>query len=79
MTAVFTGGGISTLTEAELYIRGAETLLASWEQYARGAVGAKLQRLGGVAAAVFPDGPERDVYNNRVRVSRRRTVRRMGA
>ena len=55
---------MSKLTDAELYLRGAETLLASWEQYARGAVGATLQRLAGVAAAVFPDGPERAVYNN---------------
>lgn len=64
MTARLTGHGISTLTDAELYIRGAETLLASWEQYARGAVGATLQRLAGVAAAVFPHGPEREIYNN---------------
>jgi ribosomal protein S18 acetylase RimI-like enzyme len=56
--------GMSKLTEAELYLRGAETLLASWEQYARAADGATLQRLAGVAAAVFPNGPERDVYNN---------------
>ncbi|MGN6166776.1 MAG: GNAT family N-acetyltransferase [Solirubrobacteraceae bacterium] len=55
---------VSTLTDAELYIRGAETLLASWEQYARGAVGATLRRVAGVAAAVFPSGPEREVYNN---------------
>ena len=55
---------MSKLTDAELYLRGTETLLASWEQYARGATGATLQRLAGVAAAVFPNGPERDVYNN---------------
>jgi len=36
---------MSELTDAELYLRGAETLLASWEQYARGAAGATLQRL----------------------------------
>lgn len=51
-------------TDAELYHRGAETLLASWEQYARGAEGARLHRLPGVAAAVFPNDPERGVYNN---------------
>ena len=27
-------------TDAELYLRGTETLLASWEEYARGATGA---------------------------------------
>ena len=56
--------GVSKLTDAELYRRGAETLLASWEQYARGASGATLQRYPGVAAAVFPNEPERAVYNN---------------
>jgi ribosomal protein S18 acetylase RimI-like enzyme len=52
------------LTDADLYLRGAETLLASWEQYARGAAGAAVQRSPGVAAAVFPNEPERAVYNN---------------
>ncbi len=56
--------GMFTLTDAELYVRGAETLVASWEQYARGAAGATLQRFPGVAAAVFPFEPERSVYNN---------------
>jgi len=56
--------GMSKLTDAELYLRGAETLLASWERYARAATGAALQRCPGVAAAVFPNGPERAVYNN---------------
>lgn len=56
--------GMSGLTDAELYLRGAGTLLASWEQYARGAARATLQRFPGVAAAVFPDEPERGVYNN---------------
>jgi ribosomal protein S18 acetylase RimI-like enzyme len=52
--------------DADLYRRGAATLLASWEEYARGAEGAALQRLPGVAAAVFPHEPERSVYNNAV-------------
>jgi ribosomal protein S18 acetylase RimI-like enzyme len=51
-------------SDAELYLRGAETLLASWEEYARGATGAAVRRSPGVAAAVFPDEPERAVYNN---------------
>jgi hypothetical protein len=52
------------LTDADLYARGSETLLASWETYARGSPGAAVQRLPGVAAAVFPREPERGVYNN---------------
>ena len=53
-------------TAAELYRRGCATLLASWEEYARGATGAAVRRFPGVVAAVFPDGPERAVYNNAV-------------
>ena len=51
-------------SDADLYRRGAETLLASWEEYARGASGASVRRSPGVAAAVFPNEPERAVYNN---------------
>src|SRR4051812_18037188 len=58
------GAAGAPLTDAALYARGAETLLASWQAYARGAIGASVQRLPGVAAAVFPRGPERGVYNN---------------
>jgi ribosomal protein S18 acetylase RimI-like enzyme len=54
------------LTDNELYRRGVATLLATWEEIARGANGASVRRLPGVAAAVFPAGPERDVYNNAV-------------
>lgn len=50
--------------QAEIYLRGSDTLLASWEEYARGAAGAAVHHLPGVAAAVFPDEPERAVYNN---------------
>lgn len=56
--------GVSKLTDAELYLRGTKTLLASWEQYAQGATGAALFRLEGAVAAVFPNDPERGVYNN---------------
>ena len=55
---------MSRFTDAELYRRGRDTLLASWEAYACGAAGAAVKRLPGVAAAVFPDEPERAVYNN---------------
>lgn len=50
--------------DADLYQRGSATLLASWEAYARGAIDAALRRFVGVAAAVFPEEPERSVYNN---------------
>src|SRR2546425_1228079 len=50
--------------DVDRYLRGAETLVASWEAYARGAAGASVQRFAGVAAAVFPSEPERAVYNN---------------
>jgi ribosomal protein S18 acetylase RimI-like enzyme len=52
------------LSDTELYDRGTETLLASWEQYARGASGAAVHRLAGVTTAVFANEPERAVYNN---------------
>jgi GNAT superfamily N-acetyltransferase len=55
---------MSSPTDAELYLRGRDTLLASWEAYAGGATGAALHRLPGVAAAVFPHEPERAFYNN---------------
>jgi ribosomal protein S18 acetylase RimI-like enzyme len=52
------------VTDADLYLRGARTMLASWEEYARGAAGAALIRSAGVGAAIFPHEPERAVYNN---------------
>jgi ribosomal protein S18 acetylase RimI-like enzyme len=55
---------MAKFSDAELYRRGAATLIASWEEYARGATGAAVQRAPGVAAAVFPHEPERAVYNN---------------
>jgi GNAT superfamily N-acetyltransferase len=55
---------VTLLTDTDLYLRGAETLIASWEAIARGSPGAAVLRSRGVAAAVFPDEPERSVYNN---------------
>jgi hypothetical protein len=55
--------GLTVHSDADLYLRGAATLLASWEEYARGAERAALHRLNGVTAAVFPQEPERSVYN----------------
>ena len=51
-------------SDADLYRRGGATVLASWAEYARGAIGASLHRHALVAAAVFPNEPERSVYNN---------------
>ena len=55
---------MTVVTDTDLYVRGAETLLASWDEYARWATGAAVRRSPGVAAAVFPNEPERAVYNN---------------
>lgn len=55
---------MSPATDDDLYARGAATLLASWEVYARGTTRGALERLDGVVTAVFPSGPEREVYNN---------------
>ncbi len=49
---------------ADLYRIGSETLLASFEAYARGARDASVIPMPGVTAAVFPHLPERAVYNN---------------
>lgn len=57
---------MSRTTERDFYKRGIATLLASWQAYARGSGDAQLLRLDGVAAAIFPSGPERAVYNNAV-------------
>jgi ribosomal protein S18 acetylase RimI-like enzyme len=51
-------------TDAELYHRGAATMLASWAAYARGAAGASLLRPPGACVGVFPQEPERTFYNN---------------
>jgi GNAT superfamily N-acetyltransferase len=56
----------TALTDADLYLRGTETLLASWEAYARGARNAEVTRFPGVTTAVFPNEPERGVYNNAI-------------
>jgi GNAT superfamily N-acetyltransferase len=49
-----------------LFRRNVATLLASWEAYASTSPTAEVHRLDGVVAAVFPDGPEGDIYNNAV-------------
>ena len=57
---------MSLVTDIDLYGRGVQTLVASWEHYAQNAAGAVLVRSPGVAVAVFPNEPERSVYNNAV-------------
>jgi GNAT superfamily N-acetyltransferase len=52
------------LSDRELYERGAATLVASWRAYADASKGAHMVKRPGVAAAVFPEEPERTVYNN---------------
>jgi hypothetical protein len=59
---------MSALTDTLLYRRGVETVLAAWEVYARGAPGAEVRRDPGFAAAVFPNEPERNVFNNAILV-----------
>jgi ribosomal protein S18 acetylase RimI-like enzyme len=54
------------LTDTFLYRRGVETVVAAWEVYARGVRGAEVRRTPGFAAAIFPDEPERNVYNNAI-------------
>jgi hypothetical protein len=69
------GCPLTELGAAALYLRGAEILLAAWEPYARGATGAVVQRFSGVAAAVFPDEPERVRLRQRLRDLQRRNAR----
>jgi ribosomal protein S18 acetylase RimI-like enzyme len=57
-------GLLPVVTDTELYLRGAATVLASWREIARGSAGAALERRDGVSAAVFPSEPERAIYNN---------------
>lgn len=50
----------------DLYERGMRTLVAAWAEHARGATNAAVLNFPGVAVAVFPDGREREFYNNAV-------------
>jgi ribosomal protein S18 acetylase RimI-like enzyme len=54
------------MTDRRLYDRGTATAIACWEHFARATEGATVIHAPGVAAAVFPDAPERAVYNNAV-------------
>lgn len=54
------------MTDVDLYVRGIRTALAAWEVYAGGSQGAGVVRFERGSAAVFPHGPERQVYNNAI-------------
>jgi ribosomal protein S18 acetylase RimI-like enzyme len=56
--------GTPALTESDFYLRATATLLASWDVDARGSAGAELVRSDAFAAGVFPNDPERSVFNN---------------
>ena len=56
----------SVPTGRRLYDRGMATEVACWEHFARATEGAEVKRAPGLAAAIFPSGPERTVYNNAV-------------
>jgi len=70
---------VSLVTETDLYLRGASTLVASWDQYARAAAGATLLRSPGVAIGLFPNEPERSVYNNALFERDLPSAQRLGA
>jgi ribosomal protein S18 acetylase RimI-like enzyme len=57
---------LGALDGTELYLRGIRTNLATWTVYAAGAPGAAIHHGEGFAAGVFPEGPEREVFNNAV-------------
>lgn len=54
------------MNDRALYHRGLETAVACWAEFARGVAGAAVHRDAGFAAAVFPQEPERSIYNNAV-------------
>jgi len=70
---------VTLLTDTDLYVRGAETLVAAWEAVADGSRDAAVLRAAGVVAAVFPSGPERGIYNNSLLDRHLGPVERAGA
>ena len=57
---------MTEFNEEELYCRGEKTLLAAWEEVSLGAPGSRVWRESGFAIAIFPNGPERSIYNNAI-------------
>jgi GNAT superfamily N-acetyltransferase len=53
-------------TDRELYDRGVNTLVASWQVCADGSAGAVVIREAGIAIGVFAEAPERLFFNNAV-------------
>jgi ribosomal protein S18 acetylase RimI-like enzyme len=53
---------------AALYARMEANLIESWARYATGSPGGFVQRFAAASVAVFPEEPERAVYNNAVLV-----------
>jgi len=51
-------------TNDEPYERLAATMVAAWARSAERTPKAKLDAIAGASVAIFPSGPERDVYNN---------------
>ena len=54
------------MTDNELYDRGIRTVAAGFSAFALVTSRAEVHRLAHVTVAVFPDGPERAVYNNAI-------------
>src|SRR5947209_3026599 len=50
--------------DVDFYALGIRTALACCEEFARGTSGAAVRRFAGVAAAIFPNEPEGEFYNN---------------
>ncbi len=55
-----------TISDQDLYRRGARTAVACWAEYARTTPAATVHRLPGIDVGVFPEGPERGVFNNAI-------------
>src|SRR3954470_22759290 len=56
----------TVMTHADLYERGMRTAAVCWAAFARSTSGAEVHRLPHVSVAVFPDEPERSIYNNSI-------------
>jgi GNAT superfamily N-acetyltransferase len=56
------------VNDDQLYARGISTSVASWRAYSAGSPDAQVHVTDSWSAAVFPSGPEREVYNNAVLV-----------
>ena len=54
------------MTDDELYARGTRTAAACWAAFASATPGAAVHHPPYVVVAVFPDDPERSIYNNAI-------------